>query len=153
MKTDVRPSPHFAVVSSMLMWAVLMLGACGETRSVTSAIEPGGATATPVGTAASARLQCMIQQEPVTADTVSATLACTVTGAALDQTSFTVAYTSAAPRGQGVAATCGGALHEGTGNCTVTFVEGALASRLGTVAGELLPSHQHLASVTPTPTS
>ena len=112
-----------------------------------------GTTATPGGTVAAAKLACTIRQEPVTADTVSATLSCKVTGSASDQTSFEATYTTATPGAQGgTEVSCDGALHNGSGNCDVTFDQSARASRLGTVTAELLPSQRRIGPVTPTPT-
>ena len=93
--------------------------------------------------------------EPLTADTVTATLTCAVTGAAGDQTAFTIAHSASGLTGQGhlVDATCSGLLHAGTGTCTKTFIPPAHTAGLGSVTGELLPSHSSLGTVTPTPVS
>jgi hypothetical protein len=48
-----------------------------------------------------AELTCASHEEPVTADSVTITLSGTVTGAASDETAFTVSYTAMGPAGQG----------------------------------------------------
>jgi hypothetical protein len=96
-----------------------------------------------------------MREEPVTTDTVSITLACTVTNAAGSDTSFDATYSSTGPKGQGhvADATCHSTLTNGGGVCTATFILAARNSALGSVTGELLPSHLALGPVTPAPGS
>jgi hypothetical protein len=146
MKTDVSADLRVAVIASLLVCGMLMLGACGATQGATAPTE------TPGNAAATAKLTCTIHQEPITADTISTTISCTVTRAASDQTSFEVTYSSPAVGAKGgVQDTCIGTLHQGTGSCSVSFDQNAIADKVGTVTAVLLPSQQSLGPVTPTP--
>jgi len=144
----------------------LLFAACGRTADQSSAGAAGSnstpgssATATAASTAPSARstptsaatLRCTMREEPVTTDTVSVTLACSVANASGSDTSFTASYYSRSLKGQGHSAdaTCQGSLRNGGGTCTATFILAALNSAPGSVTGELLPSHLALGPVTP----
>jgi len=137
-----REDPRATRASVALICGLLVLSGCGLS---------GGANSTPTASpTTAAALTCTVSYSPIDPDTLSGTLTCQVAGAASDQTSFTLTYTAPSPKGQGVDATCGGALHSGTGTCTVSFTASAQASRPGTVTGQLLPSDQHLGPETPT---
>jgi FlaG/FlaF family flagellin (archaellin) len=147
-----HPPLHGIAKGLLLLCGLVGLSACGTSGGTPSS--GGQATATTSASAASsasAVLSCTIHEEPLTADTVSVTLSCTVTGAAASETSFTVSHTSAGPKGQGQAvnATCSGPLRGGVGTCSVTFIESATGAAPGSVAGELFPSHRPLGPVTP----
>jgi hypothetical protein len=144
----------------------LLFAACGRTADQSSAgaagsnSTPGSSAAvTAVFTAPSARntptsaatLRCTMREEPVTTDTVSVILACTVANASGSDTSFTASYYSKSLKGQGHSADamCQGSLRNGGGTCTATFILAALNAAPGSVTGELLPSHLALGPVTP----
>jgi hypothetical protein len=89
----------------------------------------------------------------VTADSVTITLSCTVTGAESDATAFTVYYTTLGPGDQGrtTLAVCSGSVSNGRGTCTITFGTEALDATHVELVGELLPSHRSLGPQTPVP--
>jgi hypothetical protein len=153
----------------LALCGLLVLSSCGASgggtpasgastsgpSATSSARGSNGATATSgtvSGSTSTATLRCTISEEPLTADTLAATLSCTVVGAASDQTSFAVSHSASGLKGQThvVDATCGGPLHDGTGMCTKTFILSPHTSGFGSVTGQLLPSHQSLGPVTPT---
>jgi hypothetical protein len=107
----------------------------------------------PTSAPSTAELTCASHEEPVTADSVTITLSCTVTGAESDETAFTVYYTAMSPGDQvrTTLAVCNGALTNGRGTCTVTFGVQALDVRSVELLGELLPSHGSLGPQTPVP--
>jgi len=97
-------------------------------------------------------LQCVLHTTPLTADTASISLFCTIANAARGQTSFEVTYSTPppmTPKGNEGSSKCGGPLHDGAGSCTITFIINAFNVKLGTITGELLPSHHHFGPVTP----
>jgi hypothetical protein len=106
----------------------------------------------PTSVPSTAVLSCASHEEPITADSVTITLSCTVTGAESDETSFTVAYAAMgrADQARTTLAVCSGPVSNGRGTCTVTFGAQALDALSVEVMGELLPSHRSLGPETPT---
>jgi hypothetical protein len=92
-----------------------------------------------------ATLRCLFYElpRPNTHDFTGG-LSCQVTGATSAETSFTLTY-----RLNG--AECRGTMTRRSGSCTVSFLLNGPLESLGTVAGELLPSHRPLGPVAPSP--
>jgi len=80
------------------------------------------------------------------------TLSCTIMNAERDQAAFNLIYSTEPPmisKGDTENAKCSGMLHDGTGSCTITFLQNAVNSKLGMVTGSLLPGYQLLGPVMP----
>src|SRR6185437_13799069 len=165
-RRNLRRLPYISSLTAFILCCALLCAACGQTasqsaaRAATSRSTPGTAstaTAAPTAQSASstqtsaATLRCTMREEPVTTDTVSVTLSRAVANAVGNDTSFTATYTSIGLKGQGhvADASCHGPLYQGSGACTVTFILSARNSALGSVTGELLPSHRSIGPVTP----
>lgn len=138
--------------------ALLTLSACGVSSVIGPATVPTPseartASSTPNSTATTVKLDCTSHELPITTDSVSVTLSCAVTGAASEETSFTVSYTSTGPKEQmrTTLAVCRGAVHNGSGTCAITF--GALSQDVTSIelVGELLPTGRSLGPQTPVP--
>jgi hypothetical protein len=118
---------RMGMVLVLVAGGVLALGACGSA---------GGQSLPP------ATLRCLFHELPQPGtSTFTGGLSCQVTGAASDETSFALTYSENG-------AVCRGTLTRGSGACDVSFLITGPFS-LGTVTGELLPSHRPLGTVTP----
>ena len=92
-------------------------------------------------------LGCAFSELPAfsqTGETFTGSLACQVNGTASDETAFTLTYSENN-------AVCRGSLADGFGTCTVSFPINDSLTSLGTVSGEVLPSHRPLGPVAPVP--
>ena len=139
-----RCSAPLIVVAMLTMLTTLALLLAGCTGA-------GGAQG--LGGTADPTVNCTTHQTVGQIDVIGETLACSVSGAAASETSFTLTYTAISTTGQRRTfdATCAGALHNGAGTCTQTYaliVPFALAS--STVTGKLLPDNRAIGPVTPT---
>jgi hypothetical protein len=135
--------------------------AASSTRASSSSPAPSGSRApsstqppfsNPTSAPSTAALTCASHEEPITADSLTITLTCTVTGAESDETSFTVDYTvmGRGDQARTSLAVCSGPVSNGRGTCMVTFGAQALDALSVEVMGELLPSHRSLGPETPT---
>jgi hypothetical protein len=153
-------SPKITYRNLIIIGALLGIAGCGM-RTLTGGPSSSGSASSstrasssgPTSLPSVAELICASHEEPVTADSVTITLSCTVTGAPSDDTAFAVSYTAMDPGGQGrtTLAVCSGPVLGGHGTCTVTFGTQALDATSVELLGELLPSHGSLGPETPVP--
>jgi hypothetical protein len=148
-----RPFPRglSAGVYLLIVYGMLALSGCQAGGNSVQSNTPQNNTGSPAPQGKAA-LQCTLQASPVTADTASLKLSCTIMNAAHDQTSFNLIYSKTplmTSKGGTENEKCSGMLHDGTGSCTITFIQNATNSKLGIVTGNLLPSHQQVGPVMP----
>ena len=127
----------------LILLAALQLAACSLSHPFSSA--------TPTST--SPALACADRQQ-VHLDTISHEITCIITGAPASQTGFWLYFTLADQQGhrRTYQGTCQGALAQGQGACTQTYVElvGQFDHPIATITGIFLPSQQALGPVNPT---
>ena|SRR5689334_7858205 len=153
----IRPRP----LALALLCAVLALSACAAagasptqhaTSSATGSRTTPSATSSAATPSTTASLTCTLNKRITGIDVIAATLSCNVSGAAVGETSFTLAYMATGPNGQArpVGPPCIGPLQHGVGTCSQTFsLIAPYGVKPGSVEGEALPDHRHLGPVTP----
>jgi hypothetical protein len=134
-------------VTSWLVMVTLVVAGC----LTLAACAPLGVSSAPA-TPAPAALSCTRHDLPEGIDVIRIMLRCTVTGAARDETGFSLKFTLTpqGPKGQTFSTPCSGALQHGAGSCDATYttiVNFTFGS--SSVAGELLPTHRSLGPLTP----
>ncbi|MGO8951228.1 MAG: hypothetical protein ACLQUY_26950 [Ktedonobacterales bacterium] len=134
MKT-LRLISRAGAATLLLAGTMLALGACG------SGSQSLGTKSSPP-----AVLRCEFAELPQPTDpsVFQGELSCQVTGAANDETAFTLIYSVNN-------SVCQGALARGDGNCSASFLLTSSLNSLGTVAGQLFPSRLPLGPVAPVP--
>ena len=139
-----------------LVGAVLVLTSCS--RATVSPVQSAipSATASVSTPSQNGSLTCTLSKGIAGIDVISARLSCTVSGAAADETSFTLTYTATGPNGQGrpMGPLCTGSLQQGAGTCSQSYsIVAPYGGEAGSVAGEAMPDHRPLGPVTPTLTT
>lgn len=147
-----RAPIHLALLAPVVVSAVLTFSACGHSVASSTQSASPSATQSPTTPFATTLLTCTLSEHGSGIDVISATLSCSVSGAAASEMSFALTYTATGPNGQAhpTSSHCSGALQHGSGTCSQTYnFVAPYGSKPGTVAGETLPDHHQLGPVTP----